>query len=677
MTNSNLTAKWSNLPVKLKLYTSFGTLIAILAFASVMSLTSMSSIDKDIGLYSHYVEETSIASHIETDFVALEKNIMDFINIDSEEPLENARENIKSLTKDLVLARKVITEPELLGKLTEIENKTEIYFKDFERLVVLEQDVQFRIGKELLPHGKTINAHVTELMADGADRRNVDMVVLTSSVREHALQTQLKIDAYIAARDPEMELPVRSELTQLQDSVKSLSGHLRTSQGQVRFADLNETVAAYGAAFDVIHKDIVEINTLARHEMAEIAEIVIADAEDIKDYAAKTEKELLAHVASLMASSRFINIVISVVGLSIGISLAWFLGNGIAGKIISITSSMKRVADGDLTTEVPHTHQKDEVGDMANALLVFKENSAEAERLRGEQDKAAERAEADRKKLLNEVADNLEEKVGGIAVGLAGAAEEMTCTAQSLTTIANQTNAKSSEVSEVSQNTMDNVQAVSAGTEEMSQSIREIQEMTGKSTEVTRAVTDETKNTSTIIDGLAASVDRISNVLTLIGDIASQTNLLALNATIEAARAGEAGKGFAVVASEVKSLADQTGKATEEISNDVNAVEEAMVDARNAMQKVSSTIADMAEITNSVAAAIEQQGAATAEIAERSDATAVDAKSVGGMATELNEAAEEAQAAAGTVLEASQEMATNADELRQQVTDVVQHLRAS
>lgn len=677
MKNSNLMAGWSNLPVKLKLYVSFGALVAILGVASIMSMITLSSINKDIELYSHNVEDATLAGEVEKDFFELEKYVTTFVNEATDESLNKAREARTVLLAAISHTKEVITEPELLTKLHDIEEKTELYLKDFEKLIVLEHELHAKIKDELLPEGLQITHDLDELMEEGAAEGNSDVIILASAAREHALQVQIDVEGYLADRSQAMAQGVQNELVYLHDAMDGLKGNIHTAEERATFADLDKTVTAYAAAFAIVYADLEEIYDLTHHEMAEAAEQVIEDAEAIKHHAAEAEEEVAADIQALMASSKVLSLLTSVIGVGIGVVLAWFLGNAIAGKILAITTAMKKVADGDLQTEVPFTDQQDEVGAMAAALLVFKDNSAEAERLRGEQAKAAEQTEIERKRLLIEVADNLDDKVGGIAVGLAGAAEEMTTTAQSLTAIANQTNAKSTEVTEVSKNTMENVQAVSAGTEEMSQSIREIQEMTAKSTDVTRSATEETEHTSEIIDGLASSVDRISNVLTLIGDIANQTNLLALNATIEAARAGDAGKGFAVVASEVKSLADQTGKATEEIANDVAAVEDAMVNAKNAMEKVSATIVSMSEITNSVAAAIEQQGAATTEIAERSDATAVDAKAVGGMASELNQAASEAQSAAGTVLEASQEMATNADDLRKQVVEVVQHLRAS
>lgn len=193
MSNSNLMAVWSNLPIKKKLYASFGALVAILAIASIISVNSMSLIDKDMNIYAHNVEEASIAAGIEMDFAKLEKNIMDFIDVASDEPLKKARANREVLIADLAHAREVITEPELITKLEAIERETDLYLKDFEKLVVLEHEAQDKIHNALMPQGARITHDLDMLMEEGAAEGNSDVIVLASAAREHALQARLML----------------------------------------------------------------------------------------------------------------------------------------------------------------------------------------------------------------------------------------------------------------------------------------------------------------------------------------------------------------------------------------------------------------------------------------------------------------------------------------------------
>lgn len=676
MKNRNLMAAWSNLPVKLKLYTSFGALIAILAFASVMSLNAISSIDKDIGAYSHNVEEASLAALIELDFSEFEKNVMDFVDVASEEPLEKARENKQVLIADLRHAKDVIVEPELQAKVRDIEEKTDLYFRDFEKLVELEHEVHRKIDNVLLPGGERITHDLDMLMEEGAAEGNSDVIILASAAREHALKAQMGVEGYIAERDPAMAQAVENELAYLHDAMSGLRGNIHTDEERASFADLDKTVTAYAAAFDVVHKDLVEIYTLAQHEMAEAAEEVFKSAEEIKHHATEKEKEVREDVDSLMASSKFINIVTSITGLSLGIVLAWFLGNGIAGKIISITASMRQVADGNLTVDVPHTDQSDEVGAMAKALLVFKENATEAERLRGEQALEQEAKEKRAAEIETLVAD-FDAASAEMLATFSSAATQLKSTSTSMSETAESTLEQSAGVAAGAEQASANVQTMAASAEEMSSSVQEITEQTSAASKTASDAVGQASESTEAVRSLAQDANEIGEVVSLIQDIAEQTNLLALNATIEAARAGDAGKGFAVVASEVKNLATQTARATDEISTKISGIQTSTTETVARIEEVTQVISTISEAASGIATAAEEQGVVTQEIARSAQEAARGTEEVTTNIQSVSQGASATGSASAQVQQLAVDLSKKADELEAKVKEFLRDVKAA
>lgn len=355
----------------------------------------------------------------------------------------------------------------------------------------------------------------------------------------------------------------------------------------------------------------------------------------------------------------------------------WIVVRRVAGPIRTLTDRMRELAGGNLEIRLPDTDRGDEVAEMSRAVEVFRRNAIEVRRLEAQQQAAADQAEADKRRAMNELADAFEASVKRVVDAVATAASDMEVTAGEMSATTDQAHRQAAAVAAAATQASSNVQTVASASEELAASITEIGHQAGESRRIATEAAETAGATNRRVEGLVEAAQTIGDVISLIQDIAAQTNLLALNATIEAARAGDAGKGFAVVANEVKSLAGQVARATSEISEQINGIQSATDEAAGSIKAIARTISTINENAASIAAAVEQQNSATTEISRNVQEASTGTEEVARNAEGLNTASRETGAAASRVLDVSGGLSRHARELAREVDVFIAKVRAA
>jgi methyl-accepting chemotaxis protein len=469
-----------------------------------------------------------------------------------------------------------------------------------------------------------------------------------------------------------MATKLATQLAAIAPRVKLVAAHDGNKAIEASFADY---AGAAGQVLDSTKMDAaygVMMMGNAEQSFVKLRHLLDEGSARAEQQRGEAVKSLLAGFASMRLSF----LVLVCAGAGISIAAALLIARAISKPTVRLTRTMAVLAGGDMAIEIPDRDRRDEIGAMAKAVEVFKQNMIKARELAGEQE-AANAAKMQRGRAVEDMTKAFEAKVGRLTGTLSAAAREMEETARSMSSTAERTDRQSMMVASAAEQTSANVETVAAATEELFSSIQEIGRRASQSTQITGKAVADAKRTDASVQTLASGAAKIGEVVTLIQNIASQTNLLALNATIEAARAGEHGKGFAVVASEVKALANQTGRATEEIDAQITQIQEATRHAVAAIEGIATTIAEVNQIAASIAAAVEQQGAATQEISRNVQEAAKGMQEASSSIVNVKQAAAETDSAAGQVLGAAGELSQQAHELAAEVNRFIDGVRAA
>jgi len=470
-----------------------------------------------------------------------------------------------------------------------------------------------------------------------------------------ALRENQKVVDHVARRANRPNLATDVvEFTNIADRVirVELVQAIESRAGREAFARFDDDIDEYG-------KGLVDL-------LAELQNLVVLDL--ARSGADVNDRVAAASWTSLLVGTMFAAFLVAVMLV---------VGSTIIRPISRLTLVMGQLAGGDLDVAVSGQDGSDEVADMARAVQIFKDNAIEKVRLEGEKREARQHAAQEKRQGMLEMAERFERQVKEVVEGVSTAAHEMQATAQQMSATAEETSRQSANVATASEEAAANVQTVAATAEQLSASIAEIGRQVMQSAKIAENAVAEAETTNTTVQGLAEAASKIGEVVVLINDIAGQTNLLALNATIEAARAGEAGKGFAVVAQEVKNLANQTARATEDISQQITSIQDETSGAVGAIEKIRAIIGEVNDIAMTISSAVEEQGISTREIARNVQQAARGTHDVNQNIESVSKAVSETGMAAGQVLDASRKMAGQAEGLRREVQRFLGEVRGA
>ncbi|EWY36023.1 hypothetical protein N825_31875 [Skermanella stibiiresistens SB22] len=666
----------NNLKTRTKLYAGFGTLLVLLAG---LGATSWLAAERGGESLDAYTTQSSIASSIsDAEIYVLEARlaVRRFLESHSDADVTAFEERWTSADSSFAEAKTRMTLPENIRAIEDIQEIRKSYAGSFRGIIEKtqrEQGLEVEILNEL---GAKVRKVLTELRMAEIANGNSETIVKAAQAGESFLLARVVAARFLSTNDKAEVGRVAKELGDVERQLGELVT-LPLAPGQAeRIAEAREMLTRYGNGFTE-----VAALTLDNREVVDRMAKTILDLQRKTDDIRAASEEKRATVRSAAsdqaASVKTTVVVFCAIALTLGLALAWLIARGIAVPVTAMTSAMRRLADGDTDVAVPAVGRKDEIGQMAGAVEIFKDNMIRGRQMEREAKEAEVRAAADRKAAMTRLADSFEASVKGIVETVASAATEMRGTASVMTHTADMASGQATAVAAASEQASANVQTVAAATEELSSSIAEIgRQITNSSQIASQAVTEAERTTATMRE-LVQAAEQIGQVVELINTIAGQTNLLALNATIEAARAGEAGKGFAVVASEVKSLATQTARATEEIKSKVGEIQGATGGAQVAIDGIGTIIGQMNEITTAIAAAIEEQSAATRDIATNVSQASRGTDQVSSNITGVTQAVGETGAAASEVLGASEGLAREAERLRTEVANFIATVRAA
>ncbi|WFU70803.1 methyl-accepting chemotaxis protein [Bradyrhizobium sp. CB2312] len=664
------------LRIRGRLYAGFMALVAVGLVMAVVAIWNLRSVQEQVAKASAFSDSTARVLEISTHLQAIQRANLRYIYDANESAMKEAAERETAATELLQVG----------AKGTGSEERRKLYsdlIADIAKMRSLRDNLgdavnEARTGKAtLLPSGDELTVKTGKLVDMARAAVDEDTAALVADLESRLLVVQIANWRFLALRDTKGPANFRTNVDRAMQRLSALEKSPQASELRTTLAPVKTSLGIYKSAFETTSAAMLQADEIYHKNLAPLIVDSIGKLRAAETTLKKDYKESRDQTEAVISGTTTVQETAGGIAILFGLIVAFLTARSLVGPLTSMTRAMGLLAGGNLEVEIPGRGNADEIGDMAKAIQVFKDNMVETERLRAEQVAVEARQAESRKKDMVRLADQFEQAVGEIVDTVSSASSELEASAGTLTATASRAQDRSTEVASASQEATANVQAVASATEELSSSVSEIARQVQESARIATEAVGQASRTNARVGELSKAAARIGDVVELITTIAGQTNLLALNATIEAARAGDAGRGFAVVASEVKALAQQTAKATDEIAQQVSGIQAATEESVGSIREISGTIERLSEISSTVAAAVEQQGAATREISRNVQQAAHGTQRVSTNIGEVQRGASETGSASSQVLSAARSLSSDSNRLKQEVAKFLSSVHAA
>src|SRR5882757_9425662 len=653
----------------------FAVTLAISAASMGFAYLGFERVSAGVATYRTSVSEADLARNIDRELISYRSLARYFVLTAKEEDGKAALAAEASLRNAIVQSMKGTTNPARLDQVTKLEREFRAFTKIFAEIVKVKEDSTLIAQNRLARTGNSLRYKLDDLPSNADDSELQTIQFGAKKVADQFQAATALANTFVVNSDKTVATSAVARLKFVENSLASISSRdEKIVQGLKEAAALLEE---YRQALGKLIENSKSIEELTV-EMTESAAAIDQGAATMKSDLLADQKRIEAESHAAIGETEHLILMLAAGGFLLGVVWAFLLGTGISRPIAAMCAAMRELAGGNFDVVLPGLGRKDEVGEMAGAVEEFKMQAiAKAERDAATQDTQNKASSAARRAELIRFADEFETAVGAIVSNVSASAVQLEASAGTLTRTAETTQSLSSQVAGASEEASSNMQSVASATEELSASVDEIGRRVKESNEIAEAAVRQAEQTDGRIGKLSRAAQEIGDVVKLITAIAEQTNLLALNATIEAARAGDAGRGFAVVASEVKSLASQTAKATDEISNHISGMQGATQESVAAIKEIGGTIGKISDIASNIASAVEQQSSATQEIARSVQNVAQGTQEAAASVMQVNRGATETGSASEEVLNSARMLSSESTRLREELDRFMANIRTA
>lgn len=665
-----------NIPIPVKVFGGFAIVLSLLVISGLTGSFNLENGSEQFKRYRSIALQSNQAGRVQANLLETRLAVKNFIISGSKNAIQTVQQRAAKTLQLTEEFEKLADTQAMKSSVAQAGAQTRTYIEAFSEVTALQATRNELVLGTLDKVGPQIERHLTAVMKSAYEANDATTAFFAGDAQRSLLLMRLYSGKFLLSNTQSDFDRAMKESADFADKTEQLLASVENPSRKKHAQDAQKLHKTYASVFIKVKETIEARNKVIVGTLDKIGPNVAAEMESLKLGVKKEQDTLGPKTTAELDFAVMISEAIVAISLVFGIAAAWLIGMGISKPIKSITTSMRALANGDKSAAIPDQNRKDEVGMMAAAVQVFKENMIKTDELAEREAKETEARER-RVGVIEQLTQDFDERVSELLGAVAGASTEMESTASSMSVIAEDTNDRATTVESAAEDASSNVQTVASATEQLSSSIQEISRQVTQSATVASRAVQQAEATDQQVQGLAIAAQKIGDVIKLISDIAEQTNLLALNATIEAARAGEAGKGFAVVASEVKELASQTGKATEEIGQQIASIQAETEGAVSEIQSIGKTIAEINDITSGIASAVEEQTAATQEIALSVEQVASRTGQVTTNIKEVTRSASETGAAASQVTATAAELSDKSESLKVQVETFLSEVKVA